>query len=71
MELTMLVLRRTEGQWLEIMHDSGDRMWIRVYNIRSRFPGQLDLAFDDPDHCFRIERPERPRAKARGLGRRA
>ncbi len=54
----MLVLRRKEGQWLEITHHSGDRLRIRVYNIRSRFPGQLDLAFDDADHHFTIRRGE-------------
>jgi hypothetical protein len=33
---------------------------IRVYNIRCRFPGQVDMAFDDPDHHFNIQRTERP-----------
>jgi hypothetical protein len=57
----MLVLRRKEGQWIEITHQrSGDTLRIRVYNIRSRFPGQLDLAFDNPDRNFEIIRPERP-----------
>ena len=51
----MLVLRREEGQWLEITHRSGDRLRICVYNIRSRFPGQLDMAFEDTDHHFDIE----------------
>ena len=55
----MLILRRKEGQWVELTHKSGDTVRIRVYNIRSRFPGQLDLAFDDPDHLFTIQRPER------------
>ena len=55
----MLILRRKEGQWVELTHKSGDTVRIRVYNIRSRYPGQLDLAFDDPDHLFTIQRPER------------
>lgn len=55
----MLILRRKEGQWLEIRHRSGDVIRIRVCNIRARFPGQLDLALDDPAHNFEIHRPER------------
>jgi hypothetical protein len=57
----MLVLRRNEGQWLEIRHRSGDLIRIRVCNIRPwRSLGQLDLAFDDAAHNFHIHRPERP-----------
>jgi hypothetical protein len=56
----MLVMRRKEGQWIEITHASGDRLRIRVYNIRSRYSGHLDLAFNDPDHHFRIGRGEHP-----------
>jgi hypothetical protein len=55
----MLILRRKEGQWVEITHKSGDTIRIRVYNIRARYPGQLDLAFDDDAHNFVIQRPER------------
>ena len=55
----MLVLRRKEGQWVEITHKSGDTIRVRVYNIRTRGPGQLDLAFDDDAHNFLIQRPER------------
>ena len=55
----MLILRRKEGQWVEITHKSGDTIRIRVYNIRSRFPGQLDIAFDDDARNFAIQRPER------------
>ncbi len=54
----MLVLKRREGQWIEIVHRSGDRLRVRVYNIRSRFPGRLDLAFDDAAGCFAVLRPE-------------
>ena len=55
----MLILRRKEGQWIEIKHKSGDVVRIRVYNIRTRYPGQLDLAFDDVARNFAIQRPER------------
>jgi hypothetical protein len=55
----MLILRRKEGQWVEVTHRSGETIRIRVCNIRSRYPGQLDLAFDDPDRNFVIQRPER------------
>lgn len=54
----MLVLRRKEGQWLEVTHaKSGDRMRIRVYNIIDS--GQVDLAFDDDARNFTMNRPER------------
>jgi len=54
----MLVLRRKEGQWVEITHSSGDILRVRVCNIRGK-PHQLDLAFDDTPRNFDIERPER------------
>lgn len=55
----MLILRRKEGQWVEIIHRSGETIRFRVYNIRTRHPGQLDIAFDDPTKNFTIQRPER------------
>jgi hypothetical protein len=55
----MLILRRKDGQWVELRHRSGETIRIRVYNIRSRGLGQLDLAFDDPDRNFEVVRPER------------
>ena len=56
----MLVIRRKEGQWVDILHEkSGDTLRIRTYNIRSRHPGQIDLAFEDDARNFQIERPER------------
>ena len=55
----MLILRRKEGQWVEITHKSGDVIRVRVCNIRTRYPGQLDLAFDDDARHFSIQRPER------------
>ncbi|MBX6311940.1 MAG: hypothetical protein IRY99_03320 [Isosphaeraceae bacterium] len=58
----MLVLRRKDGQWVEITHRSGDVLRFRVYNLHSQ-PGQAHLAFDDEAHHFTIQRPERPHAR--------
>lgn len=55
----MLVLKRKEGQWIEVYHHTGDLLRIRVYNIRERTPGHVDLAFDDDARHFTIQRPER------------
>lgn len=52
----MLVLRRTEGQWIEVMHRSGARLRFRTYAIRD---GRVLLAFDDPERNFAIQRSER------------
>ncbi len=63
----MLVLRRTEGQWVEVTHRSGDRLRFRVYDLRSEQPGRVHLAFDDAARNFEIQRPERasrPRLEA-------
>jgi len=62
----MLILRRKEGQWVEVTHHSGDTLRIRVYNIRARYPGQLDMAFDDDARRFEIQRPERGGREADG-----
>lgn len=55
----MLVLKRKEGQWVEITHRSGDVLRFRVYNLRPGSPGYLDVAFDDDARNFSIQRPER------------
>jgi hypothetical protein len=55
----MLILRRKEGQWVEITHRSGETIRLRVYNIRSRHTGQLDIAFEDDARNFVIQRTER------------
>jgi hypothetical protein len=55
----MLVLRRSEGQWVEVTHRSGDVMRIRVYDLHRQPAGQANLAFDDPMRNFTIHRPER------------
>lgn len=58
----MLVLKRKEGQWVEIIHKSGDILRFRTYHISGGdddTPGRLDIAFDDPERNFEIQRPER------------
>ena len=55
----MLILRRKEGQWVEITHRSGDTIRVRVGNVRARNSGQIDLAFDDEARHFTVQRPER------------
>lgn len=55
----MLVLKRKEGQWVEVTHRSGDVLRIRVCKIEGGAPGHLNLAFDDNARYFEIERPER------------
>lgn len=60
----MLVLRRRDGQWIEVTHRSGDVLWIRVSARDDGRPGSVDLAFDDPDHHFTIQRPERAKKQA-------
>lgn len=58
----MLVLKRKEGQWVEITHSrTGDVLRVRLYDVCGEFPGRANLAFDDPDRNFCIQRPERPR----------
>ena len=55
----MLVLRRKEGQWIEVEHRSGDVLRFRVYDISGESCGRVNLAFDDPPRNFSIQRPER------------
>lgn len=62
----MLVLKRKEGQWVNVRHRSGDLMRIRVYEISGGTPGRVSLAFDDDARNFDVQRPEREqRAEAR------
>ncbi len=61
----MLILRRKDGQWIEVVHRSGDVMMVQVRDIRPRFPGQLDLAFDDAPRNFSIRRVDRRPAQPR------
>ena len=58
----MLVLKRKEGQWVEIIHHSGDMIRVRVYDIQlgnPYGPCRANLAFDDSARNFEIRRPER------------
>lgn len=56
----MLVLKRKDGQWIEITHNkSGEKIRFRVYNIINESPGLVHLAFDDANRNFEIQRPER------------
>ena len=58
----MLVLKRKEGQWVEVTHEaSGDVLRIRTCEITPGRPSHLNLAFDDEARNFAIERPERKR----------
>ena len=54
----MLVIKRKEGQWVEIRHHSGDVILIRVYDIQSN-PRRTNLAFDDEPRNFEIRRKEK------------
>jgi hypothetical protein len=64
----MLVLRRTEGQWVEITHAAtGDVIRFRVYDLAGgdpEVPGRVHLAFEDRARNFAVERPERARRAA-------
>jgi len=66
----MLVLKREEGQWVEITHRSGDVLRIRVCKIEPGEIGHLNLAFDDDDdpRNFDIHRPERQRPEVAPAG---
>lgn len=57
----MLVLKRKEGQWIEIRCNCGCEKMLRfrVYDICSNPQGKANLAFDDPERNFKIDRPER------------
>ena len=55
----MLILKRKDGQWIEVTHRSGDILRFRVYDICGNAQGRANLAFDDPDRNFSIQRLER------------
>jgi hypothetical protein len=55
----MLVIRRTDGQWVEVTHKSGDKLRFRVYDLSHDGHGRAHLAFHDPERNFLIQRPER------------
>lgn len=57
----MLVLKRNEGQWLEVTARNGDVLRIRCCKIEMEPRPHLDLVFDDDARNFEIQRPERLR----------
>lgn len=69
----MLVLRRKEGQWVEITHKAtGQVLRIGVARVRgyNQATGTLDLLCDDAAHNFDIQRAERePREVSAGTDR--
>jgi hypothetical protein len=66
----MLVLKRRDGDWLEVEHvASGDVIRIRTYAVQCKCHtnasvNRLSVACDDPDRNFEIRRPEQYRAKS-------
>ena len=57
----MLILRRTEGQWLEVRHRSGDVLRILVARSdqsRHNHRKLVLLGFEDADRLFEISRPD-------------
>jgi hypothetical protein len=54
----MLMLRRHDGQWVEVIHRTGDRLRIRVCRLLDGNFGECHLGFDDPMRNFLIHRPE-------------
>ena len=55
----MLVLKRREGQWVQIVHASGDVLRVRVQQVGVDGQGRVNLVFDDDAFRFTIQRPER------------
>ncbi len=53
--MSNLILRGEEGQWVEIIHRSGDKIRVRVCNIRPLYTGKFDMVLDDPDQNFLID----------------
>jgi hypothetical protein len=73
----MLVLKRRSGQWVEItvneetlkevLNRGGEaKLRFRVYNIVGKEEGtpRVDIAFEDQDRIYEIQRPERVLKKA-------
>jgi sRNA-binding carbon storage regulator CsrA len=55
----MLILKRKEGQWVEIAHRSGDIMRVKIYDIKEGAPPTARMAFEDGDRNFDVCRSER------------
>lgn len=52
----MYIVRRKDGQTIEVTHRSGDVVTIHVGVSKSG--RKVELAFDDPSHNFKILRRE-------------
>jgi hypothetical protein len=53
----MLILRRNEGQWIEVVHrETGELLRIQVRNLH-RGRRWVELVFDDSSRRFGIARP--------------
>ncbi len=65
----MLILRRRLGDWLEVVHRSGDVLWIKVNAMDVTIDGtfHVNLAFKDEARHFTMNRPERGKQKAEGV----
>jgi hypothetical protein len=55
----MLILKRKEGQWINILHKSGDLIRFRVYQICGGELAHAYFAFDDVARNFDVQRSER------------
>jgi hypothetical protein len=53
-----LILRRCEGNWIKIIHRSGDVLWLRHTEIRPEFGLTVEAHFCDDPKNFRILRGE-------------
>ena len=55
----MLAITRKDGQWVEITHHSGDKLFVRVYDFGVDETGRplVRLAFEDAPRNFAIDRP--------------
>jgi hypothetical protein len=51
----MLVLSRRNGEWIELVHRSGDVLRFRVYDLAP--DAAIKLAFEDPARNFEVHRP--------------
>jgi hypothetical protein len=53
-----LILRRCEGDWIKIIHRSGDVLWLHHTEIRPEFGLTVEAHFRDDPKNFRILRGE-------------
>jgi len=62
----MLVLKHRGGQWVELIHSSGDSIRIAVKNLEH---GTCNMVFDDVRRSFNIQRSECPVVYTQQVGR--